>query len=311
MKIKMKMAALGAIPAAVMAWQGYMGTLGITEAALKAEAEKSLRFYSENVTMPWFGPKTREAAKGLSEQNRAVAVREVLGVVKAMVMSPAFMEAHAAHIKQSHKAADHGIKLLSPEEKHKQMMAGGEAAIDEATRQAAVQMAQMLMQIPAAQLAPMFESDLGDWERQAKSGRGQSAAKAQKIYARAKALQPLITSDPKAFQKGYALLKSVEMGGPDDAGSIEASGNRMVQEQEQEAWNKYNLKAVLRMKLNAVVKESATVDFAAQTVQQGNRVKFVNPAYERKGYLWKAMYRAGKAPTGAMAEFARAWLKEL
>jgi hypothetical protein len=53
------------------------------------------------------------------------------------------------------------------------------------------------------------------------------------------------------------------------------------------------------------------VDFAAQTVQQGNRVKFVNPAYERKGYLWKAMYRAGKAPTGAMAEFARAWLKEL
>ena len=310
MRLKLVLAA-ACVPAAVMAWQGYMTGLGITQAALKAEAEKSLRYYSENVTMPWFGPQTRAAAKALSEQSRAAAVREIMGAVKGIVMSPAFMDAHAAYIRQSNKAVDHGIKVLSPEEKYKQMMAGGEAAVDEATRQAAAQMAQMLMQIPAAQLAPMFESDLGDWERQAKSGRGQSAAKAQKMYARAKALQPLITSDPKAFQKGYALLKSVEMGGPDDAGSIEASGNRMQQEQEQANWNKYNLKAVLRMKLNAVVKEAATVDFAAQTVQQGNRVKFVNPAYEQKSSLWKSMYRAGKAPTGAMAEFARAWLKEL
>lgn len=310
MRLNLKLAA-AFVPAAVMAWQGYMTGLGITQAALKAEAEKSLRFYSENVTMPWFGPQTRAAAKALSEQNRAAAVREILGAVKGIVMSPAFMEAHAAHIKQSNKAVDHGIKVLSPEERHKQMMAGGEAAIDDATKQAAAQMAQMLMQIPAAQLAPMFESDLGDWERQTKSRNAETAAKGKKLYARAKALQPLITSDPKAFQKGYALLKSLEMGGPDDAGSIEASGNRMQQEQEQANWNKYNLKAVLRMKLNAVVKEASTVDFAAQTVQQGNRLKFVNPAYEQKSSLWKSMYRAGKAPTGAMAEFARAWLKEL
>lgn len=310
MKLKLMFAAALA-PVAMMAWQGYMGSLGITQGALKAEVEKSLRYYSEGVTMPWFGPKTSQAAKALSEQNRAAAVREVLGAVKGLVMSPAFMDAHAAYIKQNHKAVDHGIKVQTPEEKMKAMMAGGEAAVDEATRQAAAQMAQMLMNIPAAQLAPMFESDLGDWERQTKSRNAKSAAKAQKMYARAKALQPLITSDPKAFQKGYALLKSVEMGGADDLGAVEASGNRMQQEQEQANWNKYNLKSVLRMKLNAVAKEAASVDFAAQTVQRGNQMKFANPAYEQRSSLWKSMFRAGKAPTMALAEFANAWLKEL
>lgn len=310
MRFRMILAA-ASLPVVMMAWQGSMGRLGITDGALKAEVEKSLQYYSEDVTMPWFGAKTRDAAKALSEQDRAAAVKEILGAVKAIVMSPAFMDAHAAYIKQNHEAVDHGIKVLTPEQKLKQMMAGGEAAVDEATQQAAAQMAQMLMQIPAEQLAPMFESDLGDWERQTKSRNAQTAAKAQKLYARAKALKPLITSDPKAFQKGYALLKSVDMGGPDDAGSIEASGNRMQQEQEQENWNKYNLKTVLRLKLSAVVKEAATVNFTAQTVPQGNRLKFANPAYEQKSPLWKAMFRAGKAPTAAMAEFARAWLKEL
>ena len=51
--------------------------------------------------------------------------------------------------------------------------------------------------------------------------------------------------------------------------------------------------------------------FAAQTAQQGGRVKFTNPAYERKSSVWKAMYRAGKAPTAALSEFCNAWLKEL
>ena len=98
MRLKLVLAA-ACVPAAVMAWQGYMTGLGITQAALKAEAEKSLRYYSENVTMPWFGPQTRAAAKALSEQNRAAAVREIMGAVKGIVMSPAFMdEIGRAHV---------------------------------------------------------------------------------------------------------------------------------------------------------------------------------------------------------------------
>ena len=217
------------------------------------------------------------------------------------------MDAHAAYIKQSLKAVDHGIKIQSPEEKQKAMMAGGEAAIDEATKQAATQMAQMLLQIPAAQLAPLFESDLSDWERQAKSRNAKTAAKGQNLYSKAKALQPLIASNPEQFKKGYVVLKSIDMGGAGDLAALESGGNRIQQEQEQENWNKHNLRTVLKAKLNGFLAVATTVDFAAQTAQQGRVVKFVNPAYQSKSDVWKACYRAGRAPTTAAIEFARVW----
>jgi hypothetical protein len=309
--MKIKMIALLCVPAVMMGWQGYMGSLGITQGALEKEAEKAVRYYSQVDAVPWFGAKTRDAAKALSEQNRAAAVREILGAVKAIVMSKPFMDAHAEFVKKEHSGVDHGIKVLTPEEKYKAMMAGGDAAIDEATKQMAMQMAQMLMNLPAAQLAPMFESDMGDWERQSKSTNAQTRAKGQKLYAGAKAIQGLAASEPVKFQQGYAVLKSIDMGGPDNLAAIQGGANQQQMEQEQSNWNKFNLKLVMKARLSRIVKEAATVDFAAQTVQQGNAVKFVNPAYERRSSTWKAMFRAGKAPTAAMSEFANAWLKEL
>jgi len=153
--------------------------------------------------------------------------------------------------------------------------------------------------------------DLSGWERQSKSRNAKAQAKGQKLYTRAKALQPLIASDPEKFKKGYVVLKSIDMGGPDNEAELVAGGNKAQQEQEQTNWDKYNLRAVLKPKLSAIVAEASTVDFAAQTVRQGDKLKFVNPAYERKSDVWKAMYRAGKAPTATALEFARAWLKEL
>ncbi|HNY40357.1 MAG TPA: hypothetical protein PKJ41_08175 [Bryobacteraceae bacterium] len=311
MKLKLTLACFACLSTLLMAWQGFMGSLGIKQSDLQAQAERAVRNYGSEVTIPWFGTQTRNAAKALSEQNRAAAVREIGATVKALMMSKPFMDAHAAYIKQQFKAVDHGVKVQSPEEKYKAMTAGGDAAIDEATKQAAAQMAQMLMQIPAAQLAPMFESDLSGWERQMKSRNAKTAAKAQQMYARAKALQPLVASDPEKFKKGYAVLKSVDMGGPDSLADLESSGNRAQQEQEQANFDKHNLRAVLKVKLNNFVALASTVDFAAQTVQQGKTVKFVNPAYQSKTDVWKACYRAGRAPTAAAIEFARAWLKEL
>jgi hypothetical protein len=300
------------LPAALIAWQGVMGGLGIKQSDLQAQAERATRSYGDTrLTLPWFSQQTRQAAKGLSEQNRAAAVREIGAAVKALMMSKAFMDSHVAYIKRERKAADHGIKVQTPEEKFKAMTAGGEAAIDEATRQAATQMAQMLLTLPAAQLVPMFESDLGDWERQTKSRNAKTQAKGQKLHARAKALQPLIQSDPEKFKKGYVVLKSMDMGGPDNEAGLQEGGNKAQMEQEQTNWNKHNLRAVLKPKLNFLVAEAETVDFTAQTVRQGDKLKFVNPAYEKKSDIWKACYRAGKAPTAAVLEFARGWAKEL
>lgn len=311
MKIKFIALALAGLPAAVLAWQGHLGVLGITESALRAEAEKAVRYYSQNDSIPWFGAKTRDAAKAMSEQDRAAAVKEILAAVKAIVMSKPFMDAHAEYVKKEHKGVDHGIKVLSPEEKHKAMMAGGEAAMDELTRQTAVQMAQMVKQMPDMVLKPMFEEDMKNWERESKSSNAKSRAKGQKLYAGAKAIEGLIATDLEKFKNGYMVLKSIDMGGPDNLAAIQGGANQQQMEEEQSNWNKYNLKAVLKGRLSRIVKEASTVDFAAQTVQQGRTVKFVNPAYERKSSTWKAMYRAGKAPTAALAEFATAWLKEL
>jgi hypothetical protein len=300
------------VPAALIAWQGMMGGLGIKQSDLQAQAERATRSYGDTrLTLPWFSQQTRHAAKGLSEPNRAAAMREIGAAVKALVMSKTFMDSHVAYIKQQYKAVDHGIKVQTPEEKFKAMTAGGEAAIDEATKQAATQMAQMLLMLPAAQLVPMFESDLSDWERQTKSRNAKTQAKGQTLYARAKALQPLIKSDPERFKKGYAVLKSMDMGGPDNEAALQAGGNKAQQEEEQTSWNKHNLRAVLKPKLNFLVAEAETVDFAAQTVRQGDKLKFVNPAYEKKSDIWKACYRAGRAPTSAVLEIARGWLKEL
>ncbi len=300
------------LPAALMAWQGLMGGLGIKPGDLQAQAERATRAYAETrLTIPWFNQQTRQAAKALSEQQRAAAVREIGLAVKGLVVSKSFMDAHAAYIKQQHKAVDHGIKVKSPEEKYKEMAAGGDAAIDEATKQAAAQMAQMLLMLPVGQIKPMFESDLSDWERQSKSNRPKTKAKGEKLYTRAKAIQPLIASDPEKFKKGYVVLKSIDMGGPDNEAELQAGGNKAQQEAEQTNWDKYNLRAVLKPKLSVLVAEAATVDFAAQTVRRGDKLKFVNPDYERKSDIWKALYRAGKAPAAALLEFARAWMKEL
>lgn len=80
---------------------------------------------------------------------------------------------------------------------------------------------------------------------------------------------------------------------------------------EQLMWDEHNLRGGLKRVLTQIVAEAPTVDFAAQTVQKGSVKVFVNPSYEKKSITWKAMYRAGKGPTAAGLEIAKAWLKEL
>jgi len=73
----------------------------------------------------------------------------------------------------------------------------------------------------------------------------------------------------------------------------------------------HNLKAVLKKQLTAFVALVPTVDFAAATAHKGGTTRFVKPAYESKGAVWKACFRAGKGPAMAALQIAQAWLKEL
>lgn len=171
-----------------------------------------------------------------------------------------------------------------------------------------VQMA-MSTQLPA--LKKMFDCDLKEWTRYAENPKRSNRAKYAKLLSQAQAVQGLAESNPDKFRRGYAVLKSSEADGLDTEEALFGASAGAQQEAEQAAWDKYNLKGVLKRKLPQVVAEAQSVDFAAQTVQQGRLTKFANPAYERESPVWKAMYRAGKAPTAALLEFSRTWLKEL
>ncbi len=300
------------LPAALMGWNSLLPGLKMNPSDLKSQIDRATRDYaSSKLTLPYISRDTKTAFKALSEQDQAAAVKEAGESIKSLVMSKPFMDSYDAYLKSSRDAVNHGIKVTDQEQAVKAAASNPSKYLDDATKQAAIQMAQMFMILPAESLKEGFASDMEGWASGAKSATGKERLKAQNLLARAKALQPLMTSDPEKFKRGYAVLKSIDMGGPDTEEALIAGQDKSKQEMQQKNWNENNLRVVLKRKLNDFITEAAMVDFAAQTVQRGSHLKFVNPAYERKGDIWKACFRAGKAPTAAALEFARAWTREL
>jgi hypothetical protein len=287
---------------AALAWQFDPSTLGLTPKDLEARAAGGLRDNSGEVQVPWLSAQGKTAAKALSEADRAEAVRVIGAALKSIVSSPAFQKAHDESIKSGRRAVNHGIKVQPP----------GAANMADMQKQMMAQTVLQLRGNPITSLKAMHQDSLKSWTRQAETAtQPQRKAKYQKLAARALEIQPLAESNPDEFKKAFTVLFSIDNDGPDTEEAIVTLASRGKQEEEQRSYDQYNWKTVLTKKLQSLVKEAATVDFAAQTTQVAGRTKFVNPAYERKSSLWKAMFRAGKAPTLAAAEFSKAWLKEL
>jgi hypothetical protein len=70
-------------------------------------------------------------------------------------------------------------------------------------------------------------------------------------------------------------------------------------------------KVLLVERINHFLDVSKDVDFGAQLVQDRNKKKFADPAYESKPETWKLCYRAGKDAVSAARTFATVWLREL
>jgi hypothetical protein len=227
-------------------------------------------------------------------------------------MSAPFQKAHADHIQSTYKAVNHGIQVKSMEQLAADAAGGRnmEAAYSSMMKQAAVGMVKGLRSMPIDSAKQAFEEDLKSWTRQAAS-KSSSRALWQKLAARAKEIAPLASSQPEEFKKEYSLLKSLEMGGPGTEAELFSIANSAQHQQQQLAWNQFNLKDLVKRNLTAFVATAATVDFTAKTAQVGTQTKFVNPAYEKKSNLWKALFRAGQAPVAAAVDLAKAWLKEL
>jgi len=80
----------------------------------------------------------------------------------------------------------------------------------------------------------------------------------------------------------------------------------------QKAYPENNPRALIKTWLSKFLDETKDVDFKAQTAaDQYNRQVFVKQEYERRSYLWKLCYRAGKEAADAGRSFAQKWLGEL
>ncbi len=69
--------------------------------------------------------------------------------------------------------------------------------------------------------------------------------------------------------------------------------------------------AFVKLRLQQYLELIKTVDFGAKLKPVDKVMKFVDPKYESKSWLWKSCYRAGKAPNLAAERAVRGWLAEL
>jgi hypothetical protein len=285
-----------------------MGTLGWTEADLKKAVEDPLR--SGITYSPLWRVKSsvKQTLRAMDEQARANFLKELLPVVKTVIMSPAYHQEHAGYIKSHQGAVNHGIKA------HTEAMKSADEAVatmQTIQRQVAAQMAVAYLKMPIEGAKMLYTQDLENWKQQAADKDNSDRAKFQSLVARAKQIEPMIASNPEEFKKQYSLLKSVEAGGSADEAAVLATNAEAGKQREQQAWNQYNLNSLLKKRLTEFVDVASTVDFAAQTTGEGRNRKFIKPEYEQKPSEWKILYRLGKAPTTTALDFALQWLKEL
>ena len=73
-----------------------------------------------------------------------------------------------------------------------------------------------------------------------------------------------------------------------------------------------NPNGMVKQWLTEFIATSKAVDFNAKTaLDEKGRTLFVKQEYERKDYLWKVCFRAGKETTESASKFAQTWLSEL
>lgn len=313
MKRHVLAAILMSVPVGLLAWQGGMAAIGVTDEALTTQLERVTRQKGDGLTLSILGPKQLVAAMALGPADQAVLMKQLATAAKAIVMAPAFLSAHDAWIAKEYQAVNHGLKVKSGDEvmKGATTEAGVSEMMKRVQREAAGVYVQMTKDTPIDNLKMMFDESLKDWTKDAARATGSNKAKSAKLVAGATAIKDLSATQPEKFRRGYAVLLSASNDGPDTEEALFGSAATSKDENEQLAWDKYNLRGALKRVLAQAVAEAPTVDFAAQTVQKSGVRVFVNPAYEKKSLTWKAMYRAGKLPTAAGLEVARAWLKEL
>jgi hypothetical protein len=272
-------------------------------------ARMNLRPNGDWDQLPYIPAAAVVAAHGLAESAQVALVETVATALKSMVMSAAFQAEHEKYIKAEHQAVDHSLKgVIGIEEALKKNDLKAVEAIQ--ARETVAMSVDQVRMMPADSLKTMFSQELAGWRKDAVNPQRRDRTKFQKLVARAEPLEALAATDEK-FLRGYAVLKSIENGGPDTEEAVFAIHERVTQEKEQRAYDDHNLKGQLKQQLTTFIAIATKVNFTAPTIDKKGTTVFVNAADEKRGALWKACFRAGEGPTGAALKLARAWLAEL
>jgi hypothetical protein len=301
--------------AAAPAEKRAVSPLEVSELPLRQSADQVLRSRLSDRPngdwrqLPYIPTAAVAAAYALGDSAQVALVETVATSLKTMVMSAAFLAEHDKYIKGAHQAVDHGLKgVVGIAEALKKNDLKAIEAIQ--TRDIVAMGVDQVRSMPGDYLKTEFAQELAKWKVAAANPKRGDQAKSQKLVLRAQPLEGLAPSDER-FLRGYAVLKSLDNGGPDNEEAVFAIHQRVTQEREQLAYDDHNLKAQLKQQLTTFVAIAAKVNFTAPTVEKKGTISFVNPTDERQGALWKACFRAGAAPTAAALKIARAWLAEL
>jgi len=261
------------------------------------------------VQLPGIHPSAVAAAYALGDAAQVALVETVGAALKTLVMSPAFIAEHDKQMKSEYQAVDHGLKgIITLEDAMKKNDLKAVEAIQ--ARMVASILVEQAQKTAPAQLKMAFDLQLADWKKNAADPKRGGQAKLKKLLAAAQPLEALAPTDEK-FKRGYAVVMSIDQGGPDNADTLYALHKQATDEKEQLAWDEHNLNGQLKRQLTTFVAVASKVNFNAPTVEKNKKTLFVNPADEKQGALWKACFRAGEAPTAAALKLARAWLAEL
>lgn len=322
MKIRYLMG-VGVFAVAALAWQDSFATVKLTREAF----EKQVRSYVQGLAgnaggdpqLPWAGRSVTSAFLALNDSGRAAVVKELGGVAKMLVMSPAFATGYDEYLKTSHNAVNHGVKPVADAAAAMNAAAtsGNVQAMEAATnnmmrdtfRKMVQQKIPQIGTFNAQTIGYMVDADLSMIDMAPPSNAAEKAnvAKAKAMLADVKKTAPADINKARETYKSALLLAA----GMKDESAVAAANTDDKKQEQQRNYDRLKLKPVLKQKLQRFVAIGKTVNFKAATQPKGNKVVFVNPADERQSPLWKLLFRAGPGATNAAVAIAQGWAAEL
>lgn len=306
--------------AGAAAWQDALSALKLNQETFERLVTGYVHSTASRggIGMPGLGRGISEAYKSLGEAQRGTVVRELSLATKAFVMSPGFGKAYEAHIARAHNAVNHGIQVTDQTKALESAMKSGNAdAMEDAAnkmmrdnfRQQVQERLPEVAKFTQQQIEIMADVDAGlvDMSMPTTAAQKANVANAKKMLAEARKMSG---SDlPKARETYKAALMLAA--GLKDESAAAAGRDESARQEQQRNYNRYALKVVVKKGLEDFLGVARTVNFKAATVQKGDKTVFVNAADEKRGEMWKMLYRAGASGAGAAQAVAAAWLKEL